>query len=107
MSTRQPDSGKKIFRKTFTYFLPAPPLRKSGYREVEFDKMMKGFIETGFEVESLQSQSVSTGLFIICVLKTTLKKVYEKDIALDLHENFKLSHTHSSPDIILDEEEDV
>ena len=110
MSTRSTSSGKKLFRKTFTYYIPAPPHRKSGYREREFDKIMQGILQTGFEIESLQTQSAggeSGGLFVVAILKTNSKKVFDRDVNQDLQEEFKLSHTHSSPDIILDEEEDV
>lgn len=96
-----------MYRKTFTYYIPAPPQRKSGYREIEFDKIMQGILETGFEIETIQSQSTENGLFVLAVLRTNSKKVYEIDLKQDMHERFKLSHTHSSPDIILDEDEDV
>jgi hypothetical protein len=107
MSTGSRKSGKKIYRKTFTYFIPAPPHRKSGYREIEFDKIMQGILSTGFELESLQSQSTEGGLFVVSLLKTNSKKIFDTDLNQDMHEKFKLSHTHSSPDIILDEDEDV
>lgn len=110
MSTRVAKSGKKLFRKTFTYFIPAPPHRKNGYREREFDKIMQGILQTGFELESLHTQSTGGdqgGLFVLAVLKTNSKKIFDRDINQDLQEEFKLSHAHSSPDIILDEEEDV
>jgi hypothetical protein len=110
MATKRIRSGKKIFRKTFTYFIPAPPHRKSGYREIEFDKIMQGICATGFEIESLQAQATGGdggGLFVLALLKTDSKKVYELDLKQDMHDKFKLSHSHSSPDIILDEEEDV
>jgi hypothetical protein len=110
MSNRAVRSGKKIFKKTFTYFIPAPPHRKSGYREIEFDKIMQGILESGFEMETLQTQSTggeSGGLFIVALLRTNSKKVYEQDLKLDIQDRFRLSHTHSSPDIILDEDEDV
>lgn len=107
MSSRSSRSGKKTYRSTFTYFIPAPPLRKNGYREIEFDKIMRGILETGFELESLQTQSSANGLFLVGVLKTNQKKIFETDMKQDLHERFKLSHSHSSPDIILEEEEDV
>lgn len=35
---------------TFTYYIPAPPPRKSGYREKEFDKIFYQFINRGYEV---------------------------------------------------------
>lgn len=110
MSTRSVRSGKKLYRTTFTYFIPAPPHRKSGYREIEFDKIMQGILSTGFEIDELRTQATggeNGGLFIIALLKTNSKKVFEMDLKQDLHDKFKLSHTHSSPDIILDEEEDV
>jgi hypothetical protein len=96
-----------MYRTTFTYFVPAPPLRKTGYREVEFDKIMRGILTAGFELEDLQTVPSTNGIFLVGVLRTANKKVFESDAAQDLHERFKLSHTHSSPDIILDEEEDV
>jgi hypothetical protein len=107
MSTRSRRSGKKTYRKTFTYFLPSPPQRRSGYREIEFDKIMQGILSSGFEVENLQIQGAGAGLFIMALLKTDSKKVFELDLNQDFHERFKLSNTHASPDIILDEEEDV
>lgn len=105
MSTRQVRSGKKNFRKTFTYFIPAPPHRKSGYREIEFDKIMQGILDAGFEVETLKTESTETGFLILALLSTKSKKVFELDLNQDLHERFKLRDTHSSPDIILEEED--
>lgn len=107
MSNRSSRSGKKMYRTTFTYFIPAPPHRKTGYREIEFDKIMRGIFETGFELESMQTTSTVNGIFVLGVLKTNSKKIFESDIKQDIQERFKLSDTHSSPDIILDEEEDV
>lgn len=95
----------KVYRTTFTFFIPAPPIRKNGYREVEYDKVMRGLFDSGFELESLQTQTSPNGIFLIAVLKTKNKKIFESDSGQDFHENFKLSHTHSSPDIILEEED--
>lgn len=107
MSRRLVRSGKKTYRTTFTYFIPAPPQRKTGYREIEFDKIMRGILETGFELESFHTETVASGIFLIGVLKTQNKKIFDSDIEQNLHDNFKLSHTHSSPEIVLDEEEDA
>lgn len=102
---------KKSLIKTFTYYLPAPPARKTGYREREFDKIMQGILTSGFELHDLQIQSVGTGdhagLFIVALLKTNSKKIYSLDETLDIQERFKLAHSHSSPDIILDDDEDI
>ena len=107
MSTSVKKSAGKLYRTTFTYFIPSPPLRKSGYREVELDKIMKGLLDSGFELESISTQGTATGVFLFAILTTKSKKVYESDRKLDLHEKFKLSHAHSSPDIMIEEEEDV
>lgn len=107
MSNRAVRSGKKCYRKTFTYFIPAPPHRRSGYREREFDKIMQGILSLGFEIESIHTEGETTGMFVLAMLKTHSKKTFDQDINLDIQEQFKLSHTHSSPDIILEEEEDA
>jgi hypothetical protein len=106
MNTRSRASGKKHYRTTFTYFIPSPPPRKNGYREIELDKILRGLLDAGFELESFSTQSSPTGIFLFTVLSTTSKKVYESDQKQDLHDRFKLSHTHSSPDILLEEEND-
>jgi hypothetical protein len=105
MSRRAPKSGKKLYRTTFTYFIPSPPPRKNGYREIELDKIMRGLLDTGFDLESYSTQSSPTGVFLFAVLSTASKKVYETDLKQDLHDRFKLAHTHSSPDILLEEED--
>jgi len=97
----------RVHKSTFTYFIPAPPSRKSGYREREFDKIMRGIFESGLELVSLQTQSVPTGIFVIAVLKTTNKKIFKLDEKFDIQENFRLAHSPGSPDIILDDDEDI
>ena len=112
MSSRRPSSGKKkSLVKTFTYYIPAPPHRKTGYREREFDKILQGILTAGFELLDLQTQSVggpdNSGLFILATLKAKDQKAYNLDISLDIQEQFKLAHAHSSPDIELLEGEDA
>lgn len=91
--------------KTFTYFLPAPPQRKTGYREKEFDKIVHGILQSGFELVELKTQASENGIFIIMILSAHNKKIAKLDEHLDLHEKFKLQDKHSSPDIELDEED--
>lgn len=54
---------------TFTYFLPAPPARKSGYREKGFDNLIKELQIKGFHILDLKTQAISgndqPGLWII------------------------------------------
>ena len=112
MDSRSRTSAKtKGAVSTFTYYIPAPPSRKSGYREREFDKIMQGILGSGYEIQQILTQSVggdqNGGLFIIAILKAPNKKIAKLDEQLDIQERFRLSHAHSSPDIILDDEEDV
>lgn len=112
MSIRRSNSGKKKnLVKTFTFYIPAPPHRKSGYREREFDKIIQGILTAGFELLDLQTQSVggpdNSGLFIVTTLKAKDQKTYNLDLTLDIHEQFKLAHAHSSPDIELIEDADA
>ena len=112
MSIRRTSSGKnKNLIKTFTFYIPAPPHRKTGYREREFDKIMQGILTSGFELINLQCQPVggpdNSGLFIVTTIKAKDKKAWDLDAGLDIQEKFKLAERHSSPDIILDEEEDA
>lgn len=44
---------------SFTYFIPAPPKRQSGYREKQFDKVFFEFINRGFEILSVHTQALS------------------------------------------------
>lgn len=38
---------------TFTYYIPGPPERKSGYRESQFDRDFYSFINKGYEIISI------------------------------------------------------
>ena len=105
MRTRQGKSGNKMKEiKTFTYFIPAPPHRRNGYREKEFDKIMKGILQSGFELIELQTQAMSNGLFVLALLRAPNKKVARLDEFLDIQDRFKLQDKHSSPEIELDDE---
>ncbi len=99
-------SNQEGLIKPFTYFLPSPPLRKSGYREKEFDKILQGFLQSGFSIIDLKLQSSENGVFVFMILKAKNKKIMELDHDLCLHEQFKLQDKHSSPDIELDEEDE-
>lgn len=106
MATKQKRSTrKKSVLSTFTYYIPAPPHRKSGYREKEFDKILTGILASGFKIVSLHTQAVNSGLYVMAVLEAQDIKVSKLDEFQDIHERFRFSETHSSPDIILEDEE--
>jgi hypothetical protein len=97
-------STKTVLVKPFTYFLPSPPQRKTGYREKEFDKILQGILQSGFTILDLKLQSSENGVFVFMILKAKNQKVMDLDIDLSLHEQFKLQDKHSSPEIELDED---
>ena len=107
--------GKKVTKsgtssnliRTFTYFIPAPPARKSGYREKEFDKILNGILNSGFEIKDMQTRSVPTGIIVIIILKAKNKKVLDLDQDLDMQDRFKLLDSHSTPEIILEDENEI
>lgn len=107
MSNRSTRSRKNNgIGRTFTYYIPAPPQRKSGYREREFDKIMQGILSSGFEIEELHTESVDNGIFLIAILKAKSKKALMLDEHLDIQEKFKLKDSHLSPDFILETGDD-
>lgn len=96
---------KKQFKiQTFTYYIPAPPARKTGYREKEFDKIFYEFINQGFEILNVQTQAHtganSCGMWVIFAVRATnaeAEKLDLDDLSLSLQE--EISHAnHSSQD---------
>lgn len=99
--------GKTIprFTKTFTYYVPAPPARKTGYHEKEFDTVFEHVIKLGFQLLDIRTQSHSTaessGTWVFCILGTDSQAVFEQKIEIDFMD---IANTNSpeplSPDII-------
>jgi hypothetical protein len=63
---------------TFTYFIPAPPARKTGYREKNFDNMINELSKLGFDIVDIRTQSISaqdqSGMWVILTLRPLTKK---------------------------------
>ena len=79
---------KKIFKPTnnfkiqsFTFFIPSPPARSSGYREKQFDKLFYEFINRGYEIVSFNTQTSSgtnqSGMWIICLVRALNEEANE------------------------------
>jgi hypothetical protein len=70
---------KKI--QTFTYFIPAPPARRTGYREKSFDSIIEDLVAKGFRILDINTCPVSNsnapGLWIIVKLQSTSKESYD------------------------------
>ena len=69
---------------TFTYYIPAPPHRKSGYREKQFDKVFYDFINRGYKIIDMKTQSNSgqetSGMWIIFTVQATNKEADSLDL---------------------------
>ncbi len=50
---------------TFTYFIPAPPVRPTGYREKDFDTICKTINSYGLEYKILDTIGHPNGFWII------------------------------------------
>jgi hypothetical protein len=101
----KPTKASRYFDiKTFTYFIAAPPRRKTGYREREFDKIMQGLLNSGVDVIEWKAQAVEGGVYVIFLLGSTKKSAV--GALLDVQEKFGLNEKHSSKDLEFIEHED-
>ena len=81
--------SKKEYLKTrtFTYYIPAPPARKTGYQEKEFDKLTKYLQDLGFELLDFKMQSHSdenrAGLWVLCLLGAKNEELYSMPINIE------------------------
>jgi hypothetical protein len=107
VSTKPTKPSQYLDVKTFTYYIPAPPRRRTGFREREFDKIMHGILSTGHDVIDWKIQSVGGdegGLYVIFLIGSTKKTA--KGAGLDLHEKFGLTERHNDPNLeFIDNEE--
>ncbi|MBF0313306.1 MAG: hypothetical protein HQK52_07810 [Oligoflexia bacterium] len=84
-SKLNPSRKKSSPLHSFTFYIPAPPLRKRGYREKEFDKLFHSFFSKGYELISINTTShngpISSGMWIVCIAKALKDNhLSEKDL---------------------------
>ncbi|MBL7666020.1 MAG: hypothetical protein JNM93_12870 [Bacteriovoracaceae bacterium] len=100
-----PKSRQKYYTiKTFTYFIPAPPNRKKGYQEKEFDKLTYELVKHGHEIISISTQAIASsttaGMWVLCTLGATTKKAAELD--LDFCEKFGLESASEDSSVVIE-----
>ena len=87
--------------KTFTYFIPAPPDRKTGYQEKEFDSIMGSIVRLGFEIISISPTAYANeqkcGMWVICLLGAKSKEVFEKEVLFDTGEGINADSNKTVP----------
>lgn len=73
--------------RSFTYFIPSPPSRKTGYQEKEFDQVFSYLMKKQYDVLELKTESISSsdssGMWIICILGAKTQEAYEANIEID------------------------
>lgn len=86
---------KKFNLQSFTYFIPAPPVRQSGYREKHFDRLLTDFLAQGFDLIEMKTESISSpqvaGMWVICLVRPTSAKA-----ASLKWDDFQERHSNSS-----------
>lgn len=66
---------------TFTYFIPAPPERKQGYREKSFDQLIQKLTKMDFRITDIKTQALShnskSGMWVVVSIKPLSKQAHE------------------------------
>ncbi|MDD4975029.1 MAG: hypothetical protein PHY93_11795 [Bacteriovorax sp.] len=88
----------KIYKiQSFTFFIPSPPARASGYREKQFDKLFYEFINKGYRILNFTTQASTgekhSGMWIIFVVQALNKEAE----GLNLDEIFLDSIKNKAP----------
>jgi hypothetical protein len=86
---------KKNYKiQSFTFFIPSPPARSTGYREKQFDKLFYEFINKGYHILNFKTEA-STGeknsgmwiIFIVQALNSEAEALNLDEILLDSLKN--------------------
>lgn len=63
---------------SFTFYIPSPPARSSGYREKQFDKLFYEFINKGYRILEFKTQASTgekqSGMWVIFVVQALNKE---------------------------------
>lgn len=60
---------EKSSHEVFTYFIPAPPIRLTGYREKDFDNICKSIISHDLDFKIIKTIPHPNGVWIISSIK--------------------------------------
>lgn len=77
--------------RTFTYFIPSPPKRKTGYQEKEFDQLVAYINKENFKIESIHTQATTSneasGMWVILQIRPLCKKSNSKVLAYEMEDD--------------------
>ncbi len=91
---------------SFTYYIPSPPERNSGYREKQFDKIFYNFINQGFKILAVNTQSNNnpngSGMWIIITAQARNSSAEKLDLSNQVDDIIKQENDDHEKEIILD-----
>jgi hypothetical protein len=96
---------KKKPSETFTYYIPSPPERSTGYREKELDAITKMFIDCNIEYNIETTISGQNGFWVVFNLfggPADFIKLKESE----RYQEFSMDHTSTSDQLELIHEHD-
>jgi len=68
-------NNKNYKIQSFTFYVPSPPARSTGYREKQFDKIFYNFINKGYRILHFKTQqsssSTHSGMWLIFIVQAT------------------------------------
>ena len=85
--------GKSKYKiQTFTYYIPSPQPRSTGYREKQFDKIFYNFVNKGYEILSVNTQANNgpdhSGMWVIFVLRALNAKAAALNLTTDEYSEY-------------------
>ncbi|MGZ3809338.1 MAG: hypothetical protein ACXVCE_14735, partial [Bacteriovorax sp.] len=85
---------KKNYKiQSFTFFIPSPPPRTTGYREKQFDKLFYEFINKGYRILNFETQASTgekqSGMWIIVVAEALNKEAEALNLEEIFHDSLK------------------
>ncbi len=85
---------KKDYKiQSFTFFIPSPPARSTGYREKQFDKIFYDFINRGYKILNFTTQAATgekhSGMWIILIVQATNAEAEALKLDDIFHESIK------------------
>lgn len=97
-----------ISKKTFTYYLPSPPDRKTGYQEKEFDRITSYLMGKNFDILDFKMQACandkSSGVWIMCILGAKTKEASAMTLEIDYNGLEVSNHTNIELDPSIEHE---
>jgi hypothetical protein len=89
--------------RTFTYYIPAPPNRKTGYQEKEFDQISDYLVGKDFDIMDIKMETIASattaGMWVICILGAKTKQAASMSLEIEYSDiaSQKKQYIHTDP----------